>query len=63
MVETFAVLIFAIFVNFGQVRENEFPKNIISKIRENKTCEILQIQAFTKINLTKFRKKKFVHEF
>ena len=46
MAEIFAVLIFAIFANFGQIRENE-------------SCEVLQIQVFAKTNLAKFRKKNF----
>ena len=53
------VEIFAIFANFYQNRENKYQKNIISQIRENKSREILQIQAFVKINLAKLRKKIF----
>ena len=58
IVEIFAVLLFTIFANFGQIRENRSPKNIILQIREYKSREILQIQAFAKLNLAKFRKKK-----
>ena len=57
MVEIFAVPIFAIFANFGQIHENKSQRNIISQVRENKSHKILQIQAFAKINLAKFRKK------
>ena len=63
-VEFFAVLVFVIFAKFSQIREINPPKNIILKILQNKSGEILQIKSFAKKILAKFLdpKKYFFSE-